>query len=118
MDKKAPLIINAEKDQRIRIEKIYLNGGPLYWRDEQSGNLAAAIEAYLTRNYSDAPTPEQIDLMRAYLEYYVSAPCWNIAGNSLTSEIEKLKVCAENLRTTHDIYNWLFKAMEVGLDPL
>lgn len=41
---------------------------PHYWMTEQTGHLDAAVEAYMN---GDALTPEQIGLIRQYLQQYI-----------------------------------------------
>lgn len=94
------------------------HGLPLYWRDETSGQLSAAIFSYLnfiTKKVLTPPTEEQIWLIRCYLEHFIMAPCWmEYNGNSL-SELREL---VKDVNSVETIDKWLRKAMEIALDPL
>lgn len=95
-----------------------LQGLPLYWRDETSGQLSAAIFRYLnfvTQKVSTPPTDEQIWLIRCYLEHFIMAPCWVDYGDNSVSE---LRETVQDVNSVEAISNWLHKASEIALDPL
>ena len=93
-------------------------GLPFSWRDEQSGELARAVMAYLehctdNRTVTDA----QIVLVRDYLQYYVSAPCWDHTGG-FQSELKHLRSTIRDCQTATEIHDWIHQALDIGMDPL
>ncbi len=92
-------------------------GTPLYWRDEQSGELGLAIDAYLLNRHAGATiTDGQITLLRDYLEYWVNAPCWRSEG--IEKEMKDLRKSVRELDSATEIDEWIHKALEIGMDPL
>lgn len=93
-------------------------GLPLYWRDEQSGQLENAIFAYLefvTKQTSQPPNETQIFLIRCYFEHYIMAPCWQEDENGT---LLKLRAETKNINSVDAISAWLTVASEIALDPL
>lgn len=93
-------------------------GLPLYWRDETSGQLSAAIFRYLnfvTQKASTPPTNEQIWLIRCYLEHFIMAPCWVDCGDN---SVSKLRETIKDVNSVEAIDDWLYKASEIALYPL
>lgn len=101
-----------------RIPAEYQSGLPLYWRNEQSGELACAVFAYLYHmaDGKPAPTPEEFALFREYLEYWVNAPCWSDA--TFEVEMKNLRERVKTLKTPREIQAWLESALETGIDPI
>lgn len=106
----------VNKPEAFKIPKIYVSptGGPLYWRNETSGVLPAAVWAYL----NESATGEQLELLGNYLEYYIHAPCWDIPGNAFADELEELRQSSKTLRARQEIHDWIFRALDIGIDPL
>lgn len=101
-----------------RMPKFYVPpfGTPVYWRDEQSGVLVAAIEAYMDSRIirkGPQPTAEQIELIRDFFLYFIKAPCW-ASGFEMNALIKQ----AEKIQTGDDIAEWIHAALEIGIDPL
>ena len=93
-------------------------GLPLAWRDELSGELARAVEAYLDNRISgETVLDEQITMLREYLVHYIDAPCWN-SQIEFAIELSDLRASARELDSATEISEWIAKAMEIGLDPL
>ncbi|RAM49459.1 MAG: hypothetical protein C6Y22_22150 [Hapalosiphonaceae cyanobacterium JJU2] len=119
MTEQTPIVINARLS---RIPAIYQQplGLPLYWRNEESGELPAAIWAYLNfkvdNSKTEPPTQDQIDLITDYLIHYINAPCWDKEG--FEQEFNNLQQRASSLRTPDQIDDWLVDCHEIGLDPL
>ena len=90
--------------------------GPLYWRDEQSGELAEAINAYIDHTLRPsqwpAPTAAQLALIVDYCNYWIEAPCWRGKG------IELLRDSAKVICTVEELRGWLSIAELYGVDPL
>jgi hypothetical protein len=91
-------------------------GGPLYWRDEESGALRLAFDAYLDHcldKQQPAPTAEQFALLRDYCDYWIHAPCWRSLG-----QLDELRDSIKHVLTVAELRDWLWKALEEGIDPL
>ncbi len=92
-------------------------GLPFYWEDEVSGELRKAIHAYLDHAVDGKPfTDAQLELMRDYLEHWVSAPCWD--NEAFETELSKLRADVRTLRTSEQIHDWIHEALDIGMDPL
>ena len=93
---------------KFRAELVKITPG--YWKNETSGKLRLAVEAYLA---GGDMTGEQIAAIRAYLRQWISAPGWDESGqlNGLRSAVNIL-TCREQI----DV--WLALAEEIGIDPL
>lgn len=114
--------IETEKT-RISMPQVYLppTGGPLYWRDEESGILKEAVWAFINHNADNAhpaPSAGELSLLRDYLKYYINAPCWNFSDNAFSDELAMLQVGARAIKTNEDICKWLTRSLEIGIDPL
>ncbi len=103
----------------MRIPLLYPNGGPLFWRNEESGELIAAVGAYLNNRIEGTPiSPAQVDLMREYLRHWINAPCWKQDDPVIESAFDRLKLSVYTLRNANDISQWLRRALDLGIDPL
>lgn len=92
-------------------------GLPFHYSHEVSGELADAVKAYLdNRVENKTVTDAQIVLLRDYLSHYIHAPCWDESG--FESELAHLRWAVSYLDSATEISAWIFKAMEIGLDPL
>lgn len=78
-----------------------------YWKNETSGVLRPAVEAYLAG--SDL-TAEQIGALRAYLRQWVNCP--------LFEGVDGLRDGIASLTNRKQIERWLERAEELGIDPL
>jgi len=103
-------------------------GTPLYWRDEVTGVLGAAIWAYISHgaepdNYP-APSADQLALVIAYLRYVLGAPCWRDshslprAAEAGGGELVRLREFAAQMTTLKEVDFFLRGCMAIGLDPL
>jgi hypothetical protein len=86
---------------------------PLNWRDEQSGVLPAAVMAYL----ENKATGEQLELVANFINYYIHAPVWDIPDNAFEDELKQLRESSKTLKTQQEIHEWIYKSMDIGLDP-
>ena len=92
-------------------------GLPFYWEDEVTGELPAAIGAYLDHAVDGKPiTAAQIELMRDYLEHWINAPCWD--SPVFEVELKHLREAVRTLRKPEDIHVWIHEALDIGMDPL
>jgi hypothetical protein len=120
--------------QQIQVFPVALVGGmadapylsplglPLYWKDEQSGVLPAAIWAFINHKVdgAEAPTADQIKLIRDYFTHYINAPCWsaNCEDNEMSGILTEARGMVGKIETAIDIDRFISKCMEIGLDPL
>lgn len=88
----------------------YPHGGPLYWRNEQSGLLGQAIEAYFDRREG----AEDLALVIDYCRYWIEAPCWRWDD---PGELAELRQRVRSLITRSVLDAWLNDAMGLGIDP-
>lgn len=89
--------------------------GPHYWRDEVSGNLRLAIEAYLL----GLPLAEQdIRLIRAYFRQWIFSDVWDQAPLNNLAKLEHLRWRIDGIKDRQTIERWLAAADEYGLEPL
>jgi len=92
---------------------------PLYWRDEQTGVLPAAIWAYIEHGADKTkpePNADQLALIIDYAQYFIKAPCWDMS-EVFATELSKLREQATKLQSVADIHAWIFDCMEIGIDP-
>jgi hypothetical protein len=83
---------------------------PLYWGNEQTGVLQAAILAY----FEHKTTSEQLQIVLDYCRYVINAPCWK----GPDGVVEAVQKQASEMRTQEDIDVWIEACMELGIDPL
>lgn len=95
-----------------------MSGGPLYWRDEVTGRLAAVIARYLREEPLSAA---DLQVMRVYLIQWIDAPVWD-SNPHLSAEgrlyLTELRQKARNLNTYREVEEWLDAATENGMDPI
>jgi hypothetical protein len=95
-------------------------GIPHYWMYETSGELKAAIHAYL--NYMGDPklspmSDRHIALIREYFRQWINAPAYSLA-EGFEAEKAALRESVGAIATAKDIDRWLNQAAEIGIDPL
>ena len=92
-------------------------GLPFHWQHEVSGRLATAVTAYLdNRIHKETIAEEDVTILREYLVHYINAPCWN--NEEFASQLTALRSSAPTLDSATKISEWIWDAMEIGLDPL
>ncbi|NEQ29666.1 MAG: hypothetical protein F6K04_01495 [Leptolyngbya sp. SIO4C5] len=92
-------------------------GCPLYWRNEESGQLAPAITAYI----QNKATPEELAIVKTYFEHWIKAPCWDenpYLSAKTKAELDQLREAIASAETLDDLHQWQNKALEAGHDPL
>lgn len=88
-------------------------GTPLYWGNEQSGVLRAAVMAFYATSLGKGTCSEsELRLVIDYAQYVIGAPCWQ------GPEIEALRESAKHLRSVTDINRWIGECLSEGIDPL
>lgn len=99
------------------IKGVALMRGPGFWRNETSGILAPVVEDYINGRQLDAGG---ISTLRAYLRQWICADVWDMfpIGGSPTPELTDLRRAVDGLTTQRAIRDWLWKALEIGIDPL
>lgn len=83
------------------------NEGPGYWKNETSGVLKPAVEAYLSR---DELTPAEFAALRAYFRQWVAGfrdPAVVELGNRI-----------DDLTSRQAIDAWIGDSIDLGIDPL
>lgn len=98
-----------------------VTGLPLNWRDEITGVLPTAVQRYLNHRI-DGTSIDAIDLeiVRAYMQHYIEAPCWNhmVDVQELAPELAGLRRDVRTLKTPDDIGQWIGRCLDLGMDPL
>lgn len=88
-------------------------GTPLYWGNEQSGTLPAAVRAYFAAATGDGYcTEDELRLVIDYLRYVIDAPCWQ------GPQIEALRANAKYLHSIEAVKRWILACLKEGIDPL
>lgn len=118
------------KFRRPRMPDFYrpgppIEGLPLRWQDDQTGDLKNAVMHYLAwgaGKRQDPPGDEAFEILREYVIYHIKAPCWRDvqAGQDpgMARDIERLIEKAEEILTLEDVAEHMNKCLELGLDPL
>ncbi len=94
---------------------------PLRWMDEQSGQLTTAVHTFIDTGLGRATaTPAHLEMVRAYCDYYINAPCWvspDIDEQTI-QEIMALRTQVTEATTFKALDVWIHECLKVGLDPL
>lgn len=96
------------------IPKVYLPpyGTPLYWMNDQSGTMQAAMKPFLE---GKPLTDEQFHLLKEYLTYVIDAPCWKGPGQILPALRQQIRKAQDR----QDIQVFLDDCLrEAGIDPI
>jgi hypothetical protein len=59
------------------------------------------------------PTDVQLSLVKDWLRYYASAPCWQDPHGAIAELVREVPL----IRSMSDVDQWLEKAMHEGIDP-
>jgi len=96
-----------------------ITGLPLNWRDEVSGKLPAAVKAYLDNRVDRTPIgPEHLEWLRVYFEHYINAPCWDSEDGNAAELLADLRRDVKELKTPEAIGEWIWRCLDLGIDPL
>ena len=90
---------------------------PLRWQDDQTGELPAAVMAYFDRKQ----TPEQLELVRDYCQYYINAPCWDnnpYNDEENRRELREVREAIKRVKTHKELNDWIYQCLDMGIDPL
>ncbi len=89
-------------------------GSPTYWqRNDWPDELRRAMNAFLHRH---AMTAAQIALVRAYLQYYVEAPCWIVEDKE--EQWQRLRERAKTARSAVELRDIINICKALDIDPL
>lgn len=97
-----------------------IKGCPLNWQDDVDGRLQEAVMAYLNQT----PTPKQLQLVIAYIQHHIHAPCWlesspfGDVDGEMATEILELRELSLSLTTREDVNAYIHRALDSALDPL
>jgi hypothetical protein len=97
------------------------HGIPLYWADEVSGILPAAVKAYLDHRIEGAPiTDDQMRLVREFFVHYINAPCWEVPSTEpeYIASLLHLREQAFRIKGPGDASRFIEGCLDLGLDPL
>lgn len=96
------------------------NGYPKYWMDEQT-TLKPAMQAFFNAATGEgAVTQEQLDLVAAYAQYVINAPCWDAnpyMEDDGKAELAQLRERSRTLASVESIKRWIAECMDIGIDP-
>lgn len=102
------------------VDRPFAKGTPLYWGDDVTGRLRAAIMGYLNQ----APTEEELKKVIAYIQYHIHAPCWLETSpfgdhdDEIDQEIKALRALSLTLKTVQDVNEYIERALYIAMDPL
>lgn len=101
------------------VHRGFVQGMPLYWGDDVSGVMLAAVRAY----HDQQPTPEQLRMVIAYIQHHIHAPCWLESSPFNVNEeaeatIRALRERSLTLASVVDVNEYIHEAIGIGLDPL
>jgi len=97
-----------------------MGGVPLYpvfhWQDLRFDRVRPAIKSFIDYGAGQGPEPSNVDLeiVRRWFEYIITAPCWYCAGD----ELVELQQSVKTLQNITQLREWLDQALELGIDPL
>lgn len=90
---------------------------PRFWRDETSGVLRPAVEAFLV---GMPLTTLQVATLRAYLRQWIMSPVWDANPHNTADDrarLDQLRIRVETLKNRRAIENWIDDAGD-DYDPL
>ena len=108
-------------------------GLPLYWGDEITGRLPAAVRHYFDFCLGHCPdetakdlgiqpmSAEELKVLYDYCLYFINAPCWEANlqdSEEMLEDLKQLRERAKTLASVESIRRWNEECMELGLDPL
>lgn len=105
---------------RNYVDRPFAVGTPLNWQDDVTGQTQAAVMGYLNQT----PTPEQLKIVIAYLQYHIHAPCWleqspfGEVDEEMADEIKALREQSLKLTSLKEINQYINRALGIALDPL
>jgi hypothetical protein len=98
----------------------YNNGIPKYWKDETSGQMTKAVNAYWSPSRRDELSPENIASLKLYLIHWAEAPCYKNNEYATAVDLVQLDKAikeAHNINNTEDISITVNILMQLGIDP-
>lgn len=114
------------REKYTYMPNLYITGpggaGPLYWGDEQGGLLTTVMLAFFEHG-ADAGkgiTPEQLELVREYGEYYLNAPMFDDNphhDDESRAQLATLREQIKKAKTFEEINQWIHACLDIGIDP-
>lgn len=92
---------------------------PKYWKNEETGILAAAVRSYLDN--PDAMTLREVAYVRAYFSQWIQSPAWDMNPHQSEGgrrDLAALRAGVGAIANARDIRAWVSAATARGLDPL
>ena len=92
----------------------YVNGLPLYWLRELSGQMAEVVEKYLN-GYS--MTPAEVNIIRSYVLHWAEAPGFvtpdggSVPKSGLLAPLDNDHCTVEDIRKVAEVL------LDIGIDP-
>lgn len=106
--------------------------GPLHWGNEQGDLLKQVMLAFFMHGtgtstfingrltYRQDITPEQLEIVREYGEYYLNAPMFDDNPHHDDESRAQLATLREQIKkatTFEEINQWIHACLEIGIDP-
>ena len=107
-------------DPHNYVDRPFAQGTPLNWQDDVSNKLPEAVMAYLNQD----PSPEQLQLVIAYIQHHIHAPCWlesspfDEVDEEMADSIRSLREQSLKLASMEDVNAYIHTALDIALDPL
>lgn len=60
------------------------------------------------------PPADELRLVVEYCAYFLNAPCWLMP----VEELALLRASIVHVKTAHELANWLWGCVQIGIDPL
>ena len=99
-------------------------GLPLFWRDEASGELPAAVEGFLKWVVGEAESvpAAAMKLVCDYCVYFIHAPVWEhtfakFECEDYLAELNELKARSKLLASAKSVRRWNEECLDLGVDP-
>jgi hypothetical protein len=107
--------------KELQQARLYPEGMPVNWRAEPSGKMQASVTAYYKAVLGEGTiTPEQIERIARFCNYFIHAPCWDFVcegADSMVADLAELRQRAPTLASIESVRRWLQEALDIGLDP-
>ncbi len=102
---------------RVTMFPVYRpDGGPYYWRDEQSGVMQMAVMLFLSER--GEMNPLQVEILRQYFQHWIDCPIWDANSDQDVERMNFLRFDIQTISDTARLHAWYRTAVDVGIDPL
>lgn len=89
---------------------------PFRWQDDPSGILPEAVQSFYNTPGCQPLTPERLEAVRQYAEYYINAPCWPIPPEEAETWAD-LRERIKHIQKRREMDGWLLDALTITIDP-